>query len=33
TKNDLLNMQIENLSVAEIKQIKFKTEIVYNILE
>lgn len=33
TKSDLLNMQIENLNIAEIKQIKFKTEIVYNILE
>ena len=28
---DLMNMEIENLSIEEIKKLKFKTEIIYNI--
>lgn len=31
TKQELLNLQIENLSVFEIREIKNKTEIIYNI--
>jgi len=29
--NELMDMQIENLSIEEIKKLKFKTEIIYNI--
>jgi cytoplasmic iron level regulating protein YaaA (DUF328/UPF0246 family) len=29
--NELMNMEIENLSIEEIKKIKLKTEIIYNI--
>jgi hypothetical protein len=28
---ELMNLEIENLSVEEIKELKLKTEIVYNI--
>ena len=28
---ELMDMQIENLSIEEIKKLKFKTEIIYNI--
>lgn len=32
TKKELLNMEVENLVIEEIKEVKLKTEIIYNIV-